>query len=76
MGRFELTRDQACVLAAALRDIKQAVKEQDHLDALYAGLLYVRRGLLDAYTARDKKEFTCGSSFNHEGVKLYRCCSR
>ena len=57
MGRFEVKR-LSLVLEPALRDIKQAGEERDHLPALYAGLLDVRRGLLDTYTARDKKAFT------------------
>jgi tetratricopeptide (TPR) repeat protein len=57
MGRFEVKR-LSLVLEPAIRDIKQAGEERDHLPALYAGLLDVRRGLLDAYTARDKKAFT------------------
>ncbi len=55
--RFESTLNCE-VLQAAIRDYSEAVEEQDNLPALYAGLLYVRRGLLDAYTARDRKAFT------------------
>ena len=57
MSRFEVKR-LSLVLEPALRDIKQAGEERDHLPALYAGLLDVRRGRLYAYTARDKKAFT------------------
>jgi hypothetical protein len=57
IGRFESTGNSE-VLQVAVRDCNEAVEEQDNLPALYAGLLHVRRGLLDAYTARDRKEFT------------------
>ncbi len=57
MGRFEVTRNSS-VLQAAVRDTHSAEEEQDQLPALYTGLLYVRRGLLSAYMARDKKAFT------------------
>ena len=72
IGRFEFTGNSD-VLQAALRDYDEAVEEQDNLPALYAGLLHVRRGLLDAYTARDKQEFTAAlhlitKGSNHIGV--------
>jgi hypothetical protein len=57
IGRFESTGNRD-VLEAALRDFNDAVKEQSHLSALYAGLLHVRKGLLDAYTASDRQAFT------------------
>ena len=57
IGRFESTLNRD-VLEPAIRDTSSALKEQDNLPALYTGLLYVRRGLLDAYTARDWKAFT------------------
>jgi hypothetical protein len=56
MGRFEETR-QASLLEEARRDISLAVEEQSGIPALYAGLLHVQKGLLDAYTARDKQAF-------------------
>jgi hypothetical protein len=56
MGRFEGTR-QASLLEEARRDISLAVEEQSGIPALYAGLLHVQKGLLDAYTARDKQAF-------------------
>ena len=45
-------------LLPAMRDTRLAAEEQDHLPALYAGLLYVRRGRLSAYMACDRKAFT------------------
>jgi hypothetical protein len=57
IGRFESTGNSD-VLRAAIRDSNEAVEEQSNLSAFYAGLLHVRKGLLDAYAARDKKEFT------------------
>jgi hypothetical protein len=57
IARFETTLNRD-FLQAASRDYNEALKEQSRLPALYAGLLLVRRGLLDAYTACDKQAFT------------------
>ncbi len=57
IGRFESTLNRQFLLPA-MRDTHLAGEEQDHLPALYAGLLYVRRGRLSAYMACDRKAFT------------------
>ena len=46
------------VLEVAAKDYHDAVQEQGNLAAFYVGLLHIRKGCLDAYAARDKKEFT------------------
>ena len=66
MGRFESTLNRQ-VLQVAVRDYNEAVKEQSHLSAFYAGLLNIRKGVLDAYTASDKKEFTAALHLIEKG---------
>jgi hypothetical protein len=56
LGRFETTRDQISI-QTAIDDYQSALQERDKLSPLYCGLLDVRRGLADAYIARDNKEF-------------------
>ena len=68
MGRFEASRNSE-VLQVAVRDTNAAVEEQDDLPALYAGLLHVGKGLLDAYTARDRKAFTTALHLITKGSK-------
>ncbi len=72
IARFESTGSSE-VLQTAIRDTNLAVEELDHLPTLYAGLLHVRKGLLSAYTARGRKEFTAAlhgveKGSNHIGV--------
>ena len=57
IGRFESTGNSD-ILQVAVRDYNEAVEERANLSAFYVGLLHVRKGLLDAYTARDRKAFT------------------
>jgi hypothetical protein len=57
LGRFETTKDPGSI-QTAIDDYAKAVQEKDQLSPFYSGLLDVRRGLLDAYLARDNKEFT------------------
>jgi hypothetical protein len=56
-GLFEMTRDQISI-QSAIDDYAVALQERDKLSPLYCGLLDVRRGLADAYIARDNKAFT------------------
>jgi hypothetical protein len=56
ISRFELTLKSE-ILECAIRDIYVALDEQDKLEAIYAGLLYLVKGLLDAYTAYDRQSF-------------------
>jgi hypothetical protein len=57
LGRFETVSDPRS-MQTAIDDYAQAVQEKDKLSPFYSGLLDVRRGLLDAYIARDNQEFT------------------
>jgi hypothetical protein len=57
IASFESTLNRE-VLQVAMKDFNDAAKEQSSLEPLHAGLLSVRRGLLDAYTARDRQAFT------------------
>jgi hypothetical protein len=57
LGSFETTKDPASI-QTAITDYKSALQERDKLSPFYCGLLDVRRGLADAYLARDDKAFT------------------
>jgi tetratricopeptide (TPR) repeat protein len=57
LGRFETVSDPG-TLQTAVNDYKMALQERERLSPLYCGLLDIRRGLADAYRARDNEEFT------------------
>ncbi len=57
LGRFETTKDPGSI-QTAIDDYNNAAEQQDKLSPFYCGLLQVRKGLADAYIARDNEEFT------------------
>ncbi len=57
LGRFEMTRDPG-TLQTAVNDCRVALQEKERLSPFYCGLLDIRRGLADAYRARDNEEWT------------------
>jgi transcriptional regulator with XRE-family HTH domain len=57
IDQFELTGNRH-VLEKAQTDLHAALEERRRLPALYLGLLHVKEGLFNAYTARDQQEFT------------------
>jgi transcriptional regulator with XRE-family HTH domain len=56
LGRFEMRSDPESI-TTAIDDYQMALQEREKLSPLYCGLLDVRRGLADAYLARDNKAF-------------------
>jgi tetratricopeptide (TPR) repeat protein len=57
LGRFETTSDPG-TLQIAVNDYQGALQERERLSPLYCGLLDIRRGLAEAYRARDNEEWT------------------
>ena len=56
LGLFETTKDPRSI-QTAIDDYNNAAEQKDKLSPFYCGLLQVRKGLADAYVARDNAEF-------------------
>lgn len=56
IGKFEITKDPASIQTAT-DDYANAAQEIDQLSSSYRGLFEIRKGVVDAYVARDQTEF-------------------
>ena len=73
-GKFETTKDPASI-QTAVEDYANAAQEIDKLSSSYRGLFEVRKGVVDAYVARDQTEFLTAIRLITQGSKQIGSCT-